>query len=553
MPIVNIKRMRTQRKSHHSRFLIPVCLLLFTVLLAHAASQQLLPRARWTAPDLVAETEGMPSLGLRHDPYSAIQLPTWSQLAEKRRGQAVSGIPISSRFPPPVSFVAPYDLARQGRFPLEFCPGYWPEHQPEKTANEFCRTDYYTYWPLFQGTDENPFRIARQQVEQINTDEADAKRRAFWATLNWYVNGADGPAAASALTTALSSEKRIRDDTLFEIELQQILELLPESLWRVVPDETSSAVDLRVTSSLSYDSAVSMGKTLRLAAERGIDAIVVADNGHIAGAQKAQAIAQRLQNRGELPPDFHVIVGEHITCAGGVDLTAVGIESRIIEGMTLERTISEIREQGGLVIMHHPGELGGPQLVRRLDVDGYFIQPRLFELFRTLSILHDPALTDKPALYASNARYSHLVGLPYSAVIAQECDREALIDSVKNQQVYAAGNLYFPLMAFLLIDPISKYEKTLNRYFTCHDWLTEHSRKLLHADNLILQTTWDRSIRNLMSLDAPAWDEVNMLHDGSSPFFDGPRIVSIAAQWGDVQVMYVRSNDSVWLTSRLEF
>ncbi|MFO7945787.1 MAG: hypothetical protein R6V19_03095 [Armatimonadota bacterium] len=495
----------------------------------------------------------MPSFGLRRDPYRSIQLPSWTQLLEQHRGQAVSGIPISSRLHPPVSFVAPYDLARQGRFPLEFCPGYWPEHQPEKTANEFCSGDYYTYWPLFQGTDENPFRIAREQVRQINANEAEARRRATWAALNWYVNGADEHAAATAITVALSSEERIRDDTLFEIELQQILEILPESIWRVVPDEASSAVDLRVTSSLSYDSAVSMGKTLQLAAERGIDAIVVADSGHIAGAQKARAIADTLKDRGELPVDFHVIVGEHITCAGGVNLTAVGIESRIIEGMTLARTIREIREQGGVVIMNHPGELGGPALVRRLDVDGYFIQPRLFELFRTLSILHDPDLADKPALYASNARYSQLVGLPYSAVLGQDSDQDSLLEALKNRQVYAAGNLYLPLMAFILIDPISRYEKTLNRYFKCHDWLTEHSRKLLHADNLILQTSWDRSIINLMSLDAPGWDEVDMLHDGSSPFFDGPRIVSIAAQWGDVQVMYRRSDDSVWMTSRLEF
>lgn len=487
------------------------------------------------------------------DPYSAIALPGWDDIVALSEDGKISGIPIRRRLGPVAHFRAPYDIARQGRVPLAFCPGYWPEHEPHRTVGDFCSRDYYTYWPLFQGLDENPFRIARREVTELNENEAAAKRRAAWALAHWLVNGRDINAAATAVTAALASEDRVRADTLMELQLDQALHLLPRSVWEVVPQDDSCPVDLRVCSSVSHDSTVSMAQLLRLGGERGLKGIVVADRGHIAGAQEAQDILARLKDRGELPPDFEVIAGEHITCAGGATLTAIGVNSRILEGMTLDRTVEEIHRQGGVAIMNHPGGLGGPPLVRRMDVDGYFIQPRLFELFRTMTLLHDPALADKPPLYGSQARYSRMVGLPYSQIIGGACGGPEVTESIAAGQAYAASNLYFPLMAFVLIKPISHYEQALNGYFVSHEWLTEQVREILEADHVILKTTWDRSIQDLMSLDAPAWEQIEELTEGTSPLLDGPEIVSLAAQWGGIQIEYTWDQDEVWLTSRLQF
>jgi len=417
----------------------------------------------------------------------------------------------------------------------------------------FARDEYFSYWPLYQSLDENPFVTARNEVDHLNNDPDAARRRILVALIHWWINGHDKEAAANTITSVLTSENKLRNDIIFELETEQFLNILPESIWQIVPIEGTRSVDLRISSSLSYDSTVSLGKILPLAAQRGIDCVVLADHGHIAGAQEAARLAKKLKARGKLPADFQVISGEHITCASGTTFTAVGINDRIPEGMTINRTIKEIHDQGGLAFLNHPGEPGGSALTRRLDIDGYFIQPRLFELFRTMHLLYEPRLADKPSLYASHTRYAQLVGLPYSAVITDDCSQYGIVAALRDGQVYPASNLYFPLMTILLLKPIATYETVLNHYFVVHDWVTDHARKLLGADNVILTTTWDQSIKELMSLDAATFDEIQRIADGQSDLLDTPKVNLIVAQYGRVHIEYHRDTDTVWMKSVFAF
>ncbi len=503
--------------------------------------------------DFVAQAQDDLSLGLTHDPYAKIALPRCDLMggAERPDTTARWGPPIAQRLPRGVRMSAPLDLALQYRVPLEFCPDYWPEHEPGKTLAEFCEDEYLGYWPLEQDLADNPFAIAKQQVEALNEDRAAVQRRVTAALAHWWLNGHTTEAVGSTVLGALASEKQLHNDIVVEMTKDLLLEIGPESLWQVVADETSLAVDLRISSSLSHDTAVSMSRMLQLAAQRGINAVVVADPGHIGGAQEAARIAEKLKCQGLLPESFQVVTGEHVNCLGGT-LTAVGIKYRVLEGMTFERTIDEIHAQGGVALLNHPGKLGGMDLLRRLDVDGYFIQPSLFELFRTLNILYDPQLADKPALYGSHTRHAQGVGLPYSAVITQSAEPEAIVAALRRGDAYAASNLYFPLMGLLVLKPIASFEKTLNGYFIAHDWLTTHTRTLLNADHVIITTTWDESVQGLMSLD-DTFKEMRAISDGESPLLRAPKITSIAAQYGPLQIQYSRHTDEVWLRGRASF
>ncbi len=501
----------------------------------------------------VAHARDELSLGIRPAPATRLHLPVWPDVTVLQLPQpgTISGIHITNRLPDAVHFSAPLDLAIQYRVPIEFCPDYWPEHEPGKTLAEFCEDEYYTYWPLDQRGDYNPFAIARDEVEALNHDDALATRRIIAALAHWHINGRTPEAAASTLMGALASEHRLRNDIALELTIDLLLDWAPESIWEVVPDPETLATDLHVASSLSYDTAVSMSRMLRIADRRGLNALVVADHGHIAGAQEAMRLAEDLKYRGLLSQDFVIIAGQHITCLGGT-ITAVGLKSRVPEGMTFNRTIQEIHSQGAIAILNHPGELGALDLLRKLDVDGYFIQPSLFELFRTLNILYDPQLAAKTPLYASHTRYAQGVGLPYSSIISSTPDATSAVAALRDGEAYAASNLYFPLMALLTLKPVATFEKTLNSYFVGHDWLTRKTRELLGADHVIITTTWDESICNLMSLD-DTYKEVRDFSRKQSPLRHGPKISLIAAQYGLIQIEYRRLTKEVWLRGRFTF
>ncbi len=219
--------------------------------------------------DLAALARGELSLGLTADPYVALFLPPWDDVSALSSGQpaALCGVPIALRLPAGTTMVAPLDLAIQHRVPIEFCPDYWPEHQPGKTLADFCADEYFGYWPLEQNLTSNPFDIARREIDYLNHDHAAAQRRWALALAHFLVNGRSSEAASSAAIGALAGENALRNDIALEVATDAVLKLLPESLWKVTPDETSFAIDLHVRSSLSYDTAVSMSRMLRLAAQ----------------------------------------------------------------------------------------------------------------------------------------------------------------------------------------------------------------------------------------------------------------------------------------------
>ena len=107
-------------------------------------------------------------------------------------------------------------------------------------------------------------------------------------------------------------------------------------------------VDLHMHTDHSYDCATPVEVLLTSARERGLGAIAVTDHNEISGALAARERAR------ELGIGVKVIVGEEVKTASQGEVIGLFIEEKIPKGMSLAKTIAEIKRQGGVVYVPHP-------------------------------------------------------------------------------------------------------------------------------------------------------------------------------------------------------
>lgn len=141
--------------------------------------------------------------------------------------------------------------------------------------------------------------------------------------------------------------------------------------------------------------------------------------------------------------------------------------------------------------------------------------------------------------------------MPYSLVPLAE-GADPLRAGLAAQQGYAAGGLYMPWMMFLLTKPIAVYQGTLNKYFELNEYLTVKGCELLRADGLVIRTTWDDTMRDLISLlGAPG--AIGDLLDGNSPLLDPPKLTYLEAEYGGVALGYDRRRREWLLATRWQW
>lgn len=445
----------------------------------------------------------------------------------------------------------PIDIVLQYRIPIDFAPSYLPEIEPSKNNAQLSGRELLVNWQLEQALRVNPFDEALKQVEILEHDADTRSEQLGWVAGYAFLHRNDSEVGIGVTDALLSDITYVRKDVQVSALGPLVLEHLPPKLKQfteVTPGQGEVSVDLRVTPDFAYDSVATNEQMLVTAAERGIGALVIAGRTEIEGAQAAQRLAEELKCEGKLPPDFRVVIGQYVTSRTG-DVVGVFLSDRLLEGQTMVETVKEIHRQGGLAYMPRPGEVGAPAELERLPFDGYFIQPGNFELFRTLLLLDDPRFACKSALYASGASIGFAAGLPYTNVKLDCSAADPLKAGLQQHQGYAASTLYFPWMMVLLIKPIATYQKTLNQYFQLNDWLTLKAGRAIGADNMILRTTWDNEMEDLINLfDAPS--ALNRLFTGGSELRQLPQVTYVAAEFGKVAVGYNRERHEWQLTSR---
>lgn len=103
-------------------------------------------------------------------------------------------------------------------------------------------------------------------------------------------------------------------------------------------------VDLHTHSTLSPDGGLSISDYSRLLSDRTLDYIAITDHNEIAFAQKAK------QTLGEA-----IIVGEEIMTSEG-EIIGLFLSEKIEPHLSAQETITQIKQQKGLVYIPHPFE-----------------------------------------------------------------------------------------------------------------------------------------------------------------------------------------------------
>ncbi len=509
----------------------------------------------WATPEptsLALQSEVRPQYSCSRNALLA-DFPTVEQATELRLEggwrtlyQAAPNLVVRRR--PAIQYQYPVDTGGQWRMSSEICPGFLPEIYPGRSWDEMCHRRYLESPWLEQRGWANPFRIAQEEVQRWNRDEDAAWQRAMLAAAYWWTYRDHPTVGRDTLLATLGRQHYQFRELLVEHIAPRVVDLLPPMISEVAGGEHEVAMDLRVESGTSFDSTTSVESLLLRAAKRGLGAVVIADRNRIDGAQWAQQIADRLRAAGKLPADFRVVVGEHIdTTSGGI--LALFLRTWVPEGMTMQKTVEMIHAQGGLAILAHPGVAGGPRVLREMPFDGYLIQAGFFEMFRTLQILYDPALSDKPALYASNSPYGVAVGLPYTSVETDDNTIAGLHAALAEGRAYAAGGAYLPWMMAATMQPLGQIETVLNHYFVWHDELERQLQKLVRADNVIIRISWDRELQGWMDLDRLG-SGLRRIANGNSPLLELPEMERIAVEYSYYQLSYSRAGDVFSLSAR---
>ncbi len=153
--------------------------------------------------------------------------------------------------------------------------------------------------------------------------------------------------------------------------------------------------DLHIHTEYSMDCNMSLDQVIGQCQKKGIDCIAIADHGTIEGALKMQSQAP-----------FRVIVAEEILTHHG-EIMGMFLKETIPSGLSVEKTISEIKAQDGLVCIPHPFDTLRPSAL------GGKILAEIIEHVDVIEVFNARAIFQRPANHAQQFAQKH--GIPGSA------------------------------------------------------------------------------------------------------------------------------------------
>lgn len=110
-------------------------------------------------------------------------------------------------------------------------------------------------------------------------------------------------------------------------------------------------IDLHVHTAYSYDCWMSLERVIEATRRNGLDGIAVIDHNEIEGAKRLADMAP-----------FPVMVGEEVVTREG-EVAGLFLREKVPPGLSLEETVTQIKEQGGLVYATHPLARDAPKSI----------------------------------------------------------------------------------------------------------------------------------------------------------------------------------------------
>jgi len=123
------------------------------------------------------------------------------------------------------------------------------------------------------------------------------------------------------------------------------------------------------------DCNMPLEKIVNRCREVGINCIAICDHGTTEGALKMRDIAP-----------FPVIVAEEILTPKG-EIIGMFLEQTIPSGLSVDKTIAQIRSQGGLVCIPHPYDMFRQSALRNNIIDEIAEQVDIIEVFNSRTLL----------------------------------------------------------------------------------------------------------------------------------------------------------------------
>ena len=129
-------------------------------------------------------------------------------------------------------------------------------------------------------------------------------------------------------------------------------------------------LDMHMHTEYSRDSRVSLTNFAELARTAQLSAVCITDHDTIEGALRLR----------EMDTGLQVIVGEEITTADG-ELVGLFLEQKVPPGLTADRSIDLIHEQGGLAYVPHPFSRNRRRHLRRSALESVAPKLDIVEVF----------------------------------------------------------------------------------------------------------------------------------------------------------------------------
>ena len=208
--------------------------------------------------------------------------------------------------------------------------------------------------------------------------------------------------------------------------------------WSDAP--TTLAIDPHLHSVGSYDGTEPVERLLAVAADRGLDGLVVTDHDEI--DQSLRAV--------ELAPEYGLFAlpGVEVSTRHG-HLLAIGVESAPTPDLPVTRTVRRVRNAGGVTVVPHPFQRSRHGVPRRAigDCDG-------IETLNACSVLNVrneqarrfAARHDYPRFGGSDAHVASEVGRAYTEVALDELvkdptsvDPDAVLAAIRHGDTRACG------------------------------------------------------------------------------------------------------------------
>lgn len=197
---------------------------------------------------------------------------------------------------------------------------------------------------------------------------------------------------------------------------------------------------------------------IKKCSENGIEGIALTDHNEIKGA---------IELKNKAPKSLKVIIGEEIRTASG-EIIGLFLNSKIESGLSLAKTISEIKKQSGLVILPHPFDRLRSKISLE-EIEKYLSYFDIIETYNSRCVFESDnrkakdyaKIKNKPAICGSDAHFLREFG----RTIVRNVDLggpEEFLESLKN----ADFEIQRTSMAFhavtKLIKIIRKLQKKIN-------------------------------------------------------------------------------------------